>query len=911
MRRRLPLLFLLLGACQGGAAVSPAAPPKGAAPAPAPAPAVDPGLRLPAGVRPNREALDLSVDAASETFEGTATLGLDVETPTSTLWLHAQELTIKAAEIEGPAGATEVKGPGEAKGAAGVTWEVVGGDKLALHLPRPLERGPARLRLRFEGRLDAEKSRGLYRAREPDGSWYAYTIFEPVDARRAFPCFDEPGYKIPWELTLRVPPGDVALANTPLVSEALEGGRRVFRFRESKPLSSYLVAFVTGPFDVVDAGKAGRGDTPLRFIVPRGRAGELGYARQVTSKIVGLLEEYFDDPYPFGKLDVAVVPRYWGTMEHPGIVALGQPLTLIKPAEDTARRRQWYANIAVHELGHYWFGDVVTAAWWDDTWLNEGLTSWLDRKITDRVEPAWHFGVERVTSLEAALASDALPSAKPLRQPVTSADAIEASFDAENTYMKGASVIGMLEHWVGEATWRRTIQRYLRAHAWGSATSEDFVRTVSAEAGAPAAEALRTFLDRSGAPSVSAELRCQGGKASLALAQRRYRPLGLGEGANEGAKSTPWKVPVCVRYPSGGATKSACHLLEGEAAEMPLEALGCPEWVVLNDDAAGYYRSAYAAPAREKLRARASRVLSVPERALFIGDVRAQVAAGEADFSAALELSATFAGEVDHRVFSASSEPLRDVKREFLSPPQQAAYGRALRKLYGARARSLGWLPKPGEGDDAAVTRVWLLPWLATAGPDAALQAEARTIADAWLAGKKQVPLELARSLLFAAAQGGDAGFFDRLVAAVEATDDRERRAAIFGALGVFSDSALLDRAFALASSGRFDAREASIVWVSSLYRGQTRERAWAYLRPRLDAVFASVHDQAFLGLIGAVGSFCDRGRRAELEAELRPRVARFGGGALALGKALERVAICAEARERQRPAVEAFLRRY
>ncbi|MCU0684399.1 MAG: M1 family metallopeptidase [Polyangiaceae bacterium] len=795
-----------------------------------------------------------------------------------------------------------------------MTWEVVGGNKLALHLPRPLARGPARLRLRFAGRLDAEKSRGLYRAREPDGSWYAYTMFEPVDARRAFPCFDEPGYKIPWELTLRVPPGDVAVANTPLASEALEGGRRVFRFRESKPLSSYLVAFVTGPFDVIDAGKAGHHDTPLRFVVPRGRAGELGYARQVTPKIVGLLEEYFDDPYPFGKLDVAVVPRYGGTMEHPGIVALGQPLTLIKPAEETTRRRQWYANIAVHELGHYWFGNVVTAAWWDDTWLNEGLTTWLDRKITDRVDPAWHFGNERITALETALSSDALPSAKPLRLPVTSAEAIEASFDGENTYMKGASVIGMLEHWVGEATWRRTMQRYLRAHAWGSATSEDFLRAVSTEAGAPAAEALRTFLERSGAPSIAAELRCQGGKASLALSQRRYRPLGLGakanEGANEGAKPTLWKVPVCVRYPAGGATKSTCHLLEGEAAEVPLEAPGCPEWVVLNDGAAGYYRSAYAAPAREKLRARASRVLSVPERALFVGDVRAQVAAGEADLSAALELSATFAGEADRKVFGTSSEPLRDVKSEFLSPPQQAAYGRALRRLYGTRARSLGWLPKPGESDDAALTRAWLLPWLATAGRDDALQTEARTIAEAWLAGKKQLPLELVRSLLFAAAPGGDAGFFDRLVAAAEANDDRERRSAIFGALGIFADGALLDRAFALAENGRFDAREAYVIWLSSLYHPRSRDRAWASLRPRLDAVFGSLRDRELASLMVALGSFCDRGRRAELEAELRPRVARFGG-TLVLDKALERLDICAEARARQQPAVEAFLRRY
>ncbi len=900
-RRRLSGLFVSIAA--GGASLAACGGPPSPRPAPPAPPAVakaalaEPGLRLPAGVRPTREALDLTVDAAGETYAGVATIGLDVDVPTDVVWLHAEGLALRSVEVEGGAG-----------GPVAATWSAAG-DKVALRLPRPLGKGAASLRVRFEGRLDAEKSRGVYRVREADGRWYAYTFFEPVDARRAFPCFDEPGYKIPWALTLRVPPGDVAAAGTPIVSESLEAGRRVYRFAETRPLPSYLVAFVAGPFDVVDAGKAGRGGAPLRFVLPKGRAGELGYARAVTPKIVGLLEDYFDMGYPFDKLDVAVVPRYWGTMEHPGLVALGQPLTLIKPGEETPRRRQFYANIAIHELGHYWFGDVVTAAWWDDVWLNEGLTTWLDRKITDQLDPGWRFAVEKAASLDASLESDGLPSAKPLRQPVTTREAIEASFDTENTYLKGSSVAGMVERWAGEAAFRRAVQRFVREHAWGSATSEDFLGALAAEAGAPAAAALRSFVDRPGAPSVSAALRCEGGRAALELGQRRYRPAGLAAAA--APPGEPWKVPVCFRFAAGGATKAACHLLEGERATVELAAPGCPDWVLLNDGAAGYYRSSYAAPLRARLTSKGLKSLSAAERVVFVGDVRGQVAAGEAELSDALELAAALAGERDRWVLEASALALRNVQADSLPPAQRAAFGRALRRLYGARARDLGWLPRPGESDDDALVRPWLVPWVAREGGDATLRAGARELAEAWLTGRKDVSVETAGPALAVAAYGGDAAFFDRLAGEAARAEERERRAALLNALGSFADGALLDRAFGLAGGGRFDAREARGLWSGALRRPWARDRAWAYLRPRLDAVFASARDDEAAWLFGSFGTFCDAGRRAELEAELRPRAERVGGGALALGKALERVELCAAARARNGPAIEAFLRRY
>src|SRR5262249_35792874 len=271
-----------------------------------------------------------------------------------------------------------------------------------------------------------EKSRGVYSEKEGEQA-YAYTFFEAIDARRAFPCFDEPSYKIPWKLTFHVKQEHVALGNAAVVKEVPEAdGMKRVELAESKPLPSYLVAFVVGPFEVIDGGVAGRVKTPIRFVIPKGRSGELGWAKQVTPRVVAALEDYFDMDYPYGKLDVAVVPRFWGTMEHPGIVAMGQPLTLIRKDEDTRERRERYADILAHELSHYWFGDLVTLAWWDDTWLNEALGEWLDPIITDAVEPGWHYlDDERLDRAGWGMGADE-QATHAIRQPVDTRQAIEA-----------------------------------------------------------------------------------------------------------------------------------------------------------------------------------------------------------------------------------------------------------------------------------------------------------------------------------------------------------------------------------------------------------------------------------------------------------------------------------------------------
>ncbi|HEX3760772.1 MAG TPA: M1 family metallopeptidase, partial [Kofleriaceae bacterium] len=636
-------LLVVLVACSAAerpppaAVTSPPPAPVAASALPDPAP---PELRLPGDVRPTRYALDLTIVPEQPAATGRIHIAAEVVKPARVVWLNATGLAIAHAELDGK----------PARVIAG------GADFVGLTLDRPLAPGALAIDLAFSASIDREKSRGIYSEREGRDA-YAYTFFEPIDARRAFPCFDEPAYKVPWQLTFHVRAEHVALGNAPAEREAPEpGGMKRVELAATPPLPSYLVAFVVGPFELVDGGTAGRIATPIRFVIPRGRAGELGYAREVTPKVVAALEDYFDMPYPYRKLDVAVVPRYWGTMEHPGIVAMGQPLTLIRPDQATRGRERRYATILAHELSHYWFGDLVTMAWWDDTWLNEALGEWSDMNITEAAEPSWRIRDERIGIAATAMRADETLSTRSIRQPVTTRSGIEASFDAATTYFKGASVFRMFESRVGPKVWRGFIQAYLRAHAWGNASADDFLRDAAKQLGPAVADALPGYLDRPGVPRIAAELRCAAGQPPrIELTQRRSLPAGIVDPA-----PAPWTVPVCFR--AGTATTSArsCVTLSAAEASFPLGADGqpappCPTWLILNADAVGYYRSAVdPAIARALLTAGSpiarAAVPTPAERMMLIEDLRAAVERGELAIDRLLELVPVIAADPDPKV---------------------------------------------------------------------------------------------------------------------------------------------------------------------------------------------------------------------------------------------------------------------
>lgn len=851
-----------------------------------------PTFRLPAGVRPTRYALDLKIVPAAPTFSGTVAIDLQLDAPTSLVWLNATELTIDGSEVRA---GRDVQAATVVPGAPGY---------VGFSVARPVGKGAAQLFVRFSGKLDADRSRGLYRVSEgpgPDDS-YAYTFFEPIDARRAFPCFDEPAFKVPWQLTLHVKQHHVALANAKVAAERPEpDGMKAVTMQESKPLPSYLVALVVGPFELIDGGRAGRGQTPIRFIVPRGRGAETRYARAVTPRIVDELEKFFAMPFPYDKLDVAVVPRYWGTMEHPGIVAIGQPLALIKQADEGLQRQQSYANITIHELAHYWFGDYVTCRFWNDVWLNESLGSWADGKVTDALEPGWKFSLGRdVGGMQRAMAADGQPTVQKIRLPVETADAIQSSFDNEITYAKGQAVLHMIEHWVGEPRFLQAIRKYLSAHAWGNADANDFFAALRTELGAEAASVMQSLVEQPGVPIVSAAQRCDGGKARITLTQKRFFTAG------DQPSAQVWHLPVCMKWDGG----RSCVLLDAPVKEVSLPA--CPRWLLLNEDGAGYYHSRLDVPTLTALRAAFPTALNPRERAQLAADVAAEASQGTLPLGAALDLLPVLLADADLRVYRQGVSLLWELHPRELSDAQHAAFGRAVSRLLGERARLIGWAPSKEEDPETTNVRPMLLGMMVRFAGDKAVIAQAQARASGWLTDRRSVAPDMVVPVLSLAARGSGDKFFEQLLAAARQSADRRERTLLLGTLGAFIDPQLNQRALALVAGKEFDLRDVLGIVHRSLSARETRAATWTFLQQHFDELVARMRDDESLQLFSGVpAAFCDSAHRRQIESFLTPRASKHAGAAQALADGLAASMTCEAALSRNRDAITAFLSRY
>src|ERR1700728_1354039 len=447
-----------------------------------------PKLRLGDDVRPLRYHLDLTLIPEQDTFTGRIEIDLDIRKAADIVWLNARTLKFDDAKFiqTGSTVAAKVETDKEFAGFAAAP---------------ALQPGPAKLQIAFHGEFNKKGSDGLFK--EQDGAnWYVFAQFESIDARKAFPCFDEPGFKVPWQVTVHVKKEDSAVSNTPILSETAESdGRKKVVFAETKPLPSYLVAVAVGPFEYVDAGKAGKNRTPVRIITPKGKAMQAKYAAEVTGPLLAELENYFGIPYPYEKLDILSVPLFEGAMENAGLITYLQSLALCDPALDRIDRQRQYAEIVAHEMAHQWFGDLVTTAWWDDIWLNEAFASWMASKVIHHWKPEWNTLIDEQNTRLGAMDQDSLVSARKIRQPIESNDDIANAFDGI-TYDKGEAVIGMFERFMGEEAFQHGVARYLRQYSWRNATAGDFLDSLGSGGNQAVGKAFSTFLDQAGVPLV-------------------------------------------------------------------------------------------------------------------------------------------------------------------------------------------------------------------------------------------------------------------------------------------------------------------------------------------------------------------------------------------------------------------------
>ena len=859
--------------------------PPAALPAPTP-----PALRLPTSVRPTAHVVELTIDPASEDFSGSISSGIVVDEATSVIWLNGDELelTTATATVGGVAHQAVVTAPKKGY--------------LALSFSAPLARGTGTLAITYRGKMHRSDGDGIYTAQE-GGDWYAYTQFEATDARQAFPTFDEPSFKVPWKLTIHTRQPLVALSNTPIVAERPEAnGMKAVEFAETKPLPAYLVAFTVGPYDLVPAGTT-KGGVPVRIVVPRGRAADAAYPAKVTVELLERIEQYFGTPYPYPKLDlVAFAVFNAGAMENPGLITYRQNILLTKPTERTLGTEQRFATVTAHEIAHQWFGDYVTLAWWDDTWLNESFASWLETKIVAAWQPAWDLDIDAVSAMSGVMGQDGLETARAIRQPIVTEKDIDSSFDGI-TYGKGEAVLAMIERSIGPDVFQRGVRAYLAKHAWGNATYDDFVGAMTEAAGKDLRPLFEAFVKQSGVPLVEMKLACTKGQPpTLAMTQHRYAPTGSKIDPNR-----TWTLPVCVRWGAGTKTGRDCTELAAPTTELALSAPACPDWIAPNDGGRGYYRTQLEPALLAKLLARARKALSVGERVGLIGDVDALVGSGAVGKGVALALVADLAKDPSRHIVDASLGIVASID-EMVGDKLRPNYQRFIRKLYLARAKQLGWHSKPGEGPDAKQLRPELLSLVAGDGNDQALVAEATKLAWKWLDDRTAVDPTVVGAVLGVAARYGNQALYDRLHAEAKKVTDRTERSRILSALGGFTDPKIVAQALALILTDEFDLREAGGLSRGAMSDPRTRLIAYAFVKQHFDEISAKLPPayRAYMAYFAL--PLCDDAYKPELESFLTPRIEKLDGGPRALAQAMEALSLCSAGRKAQTPAVEAFL---
>ncbi len=803
--------------------------------------ALDGHQRLSPHVVPRRYALDLNIDPARDRFDGRVAIEVDVALATRLVALHAQNLDVTAAWAEVGGERRPAVVVGGTHGAAGLTFE------------EPLPTGRAKLHLEWRGRM-TQVPEGLYRVRAGD-DWYAYTQFEPFAARRVFPCFDEPGYKAPYAVTLRVPRGLVAVANSQETGVRTEGDRDVHVFAETAPLASYLVAFAVGPFDVVSAPPGAIGPPPLRVITTRGSGHLADYALRRTPAILEALERWFGRPYPYDKLDLVGVPNFAaGAMENVGLVTFREKLVLLEGEHAPAPDRLWAQVVIAHELAHMWFGNLVTLRWWDDLWLNEAFATWMEMAIVQAVDPALEASLEAVRETGSVMDHDALAEARAVRQPIESGGDVLNAFDGI-TYGKGAALVRMIHDWLGPEKFRQGVRAYIDAHAHGNAVTTDLLTALEAAGGRPVSETLGTFLDQPGTPLVDVAI----DGAAVTLRQARYRPAG-----SRAPEGQPWSVPVRLRYGRNGDVHERSFLLKGREQTVQLDAPA--DWVHPNADESGYYRWRLPPDALFALTGEYRNRLTPAERVSLPAHLWALLESGDVAVDTYLRALENLGHDPHRLVVAGLVTDLRRLARVALGDEERAAFAPFARALLRPHADRIGIAPRSEEPEAHRLLRPALLPALAEVASDAEVLAALREAAEAFLRDVARGDAAVAQYALPVAAAEGDAKLFDRLRDALSRAPTPSHRSPILQALGSFADDALATRGFDTFLTDAVRAQDVFTLLRPALRLDRTQLLLWGWLDRHYDAVVEKIGDELAASLPMLAKGFrdADGGAKAE-----------------------------------------------
>lgn len=840
--------------------------------------------QLPKTVVPRHYAVKIQPDLEKFTTRGSVMVDIEVLKPVDEILLNALDMQITKAALLPPG-----ESPLRIK-------QNLGKQIVSLKPDSEIAPGKYRLALEFNGMI-GEQAQGLFYVKYPTSRGKKVmlgTQMEPADARRMFPCWDEPVFRASVQLTVVVPEKHLPISNTPIEREShLAGGLKEVTFARTPPMASYLVVFVSGELEQIQDRVDG---VQIRVITTEGKKEQGRYALEATKKLLPYYNRYFGIKYPLPKLDQIAIPGgFSGAMENWGGITYNESTLLFDPQSSSQQTKQDIFVTVAHEMAHQWFGNLVTMAWWDNLWLNEGFASWMENKATDHFNPRWQIWLAASAEKTAVMAQDAHSTTHPIQQSVENESEANDAFD-NITYQKGGAFLRMLESYLGEEEFRGGVHEYLSGHLYSNTTTADLWEALEKTSGKPIKAISAGWTEQPGLPVVRIKTDCVNGRQVVSLAQERFTIQ------DTNAEPLFWKIPVAL-LDSRHSKAVYFTLVDGKSAETTLP--DCRGAIKANAGDTGYYRVAYDEATFQRLEKVFSQ-LPAADRLNLLNDAWAMVEAGRAPVPNYLNLAESVQRDKTLAIWEQFLSTLELLDGLEQKQPGRTAFQEYARRLLQPQLQRLGWRHHVSEPGTDALLRGRVITALGWFG-DKQVIAEARARFEKFLSNPKSLPADLRAPVLKIVGRYSDRKTYEKIHELARNANGTEERQLYYLAMAGALDPALAKETLALSLTDETVPQETTALVIQVAQAGERQDLAWEFAKDNIKELLPKVDSfERNSYLPSLLNTFSDTTHAEELETYVKANVSE---DALAKAKeAAESIRFKAALKQRELPGVDRWV---